>query len=725
MKVYDAAGIRNIACVGHSGAGKTQLVSAMLFDAGTVNRLGKVDEGTTVTDFDDEEIARKHTLCSSPAFAEWNKTKINLIDTPGVANFISDTRAAMRVVDATLFVVDAVAGVEVQTEAIWKIAQEQNLPRMIALNRYDRERANLDRALESLRAAFGRTVVPLTLPIGEEKNFSGVIDLVSQRALTFAADGTGTMTAGEIPAALRDKAAAERDALIEMIAEADDALMERFFEEGTLSPEEMMMGLKRGVMSGRLFPLFCTSALMNIGIQPLLDAIIAYAPSPLERPFVARKRRTGFASSAGAGAGANGTAMAAASMEDTGEYEPIPVAAAESAPYTAFVWKTVADPFAGRITLFRVVSGSLRADSTVHNLSRDIPERLGHLLIQQGKTTIQVPEIKAGDIGAVAKLKETQSGETIGDKNTAFEFPALVFPEPLLSYAIEPKSRGDEDKISTSLHRLQEEDPTIHYSRDPQTKEALLSGQGQTHIEVTVAKLKRRFGVDVNLKLPRIPYRETITMPTEAHGRHKKQTGGHGQFGDCKIRMEPLPRGSEFEFVDDIFGGSIPRQFIPAVEKGIQESRLRGYLAGYPVVDFRVTVFDGSYHAVDSNELSFKMAGSIAFRDAMSKARPTLLEPVMNVEVYGPSEYAGDLMGDLNSRRGRISGMDTRGNLTIIKAQVPMSEMLTYEQHLTSATGGRGSYSMDYSHYEEVPSHLQGKIIEKHKAERAGVHEEE
>ena len=427
----------------------------------------------------------------------------------------------------------------------------------------------------------------------------------------------------------------------------------------------------------------------------------------------------------GTAAGAATAFAAGADAAEDEEAETVAVAAAENAPYTAFVWKTVADPFAGRITLFRVVSGSVRADTTVHNLSRDVPERLGHLLIQQGKTTVQVPEIKAGDIGAVAKLKETQSGETIGDKNTAFEFPALMFPEPLLSYAIEPKSRGDEDKISTSLHRLQEEDPTIHYSRDPQTKEALLSGQGQLHIEVTVAKLKRRFGVDVNLKLPRIPYRETITMPTEAHGRHKKQTGGHGQFGDCKIRMEPLPRGSEFEFVDDIFGGSIPRQYVPAVEKGIQESRLRGYLAGYPVVDFRVTVFDGSYHAVDSNELSFKMAGSIAFRDAMSKARPTLLEPVMNVEVYGPSEYAGDLMGDLNSRRGRISGMDTRGNLTIIKAQVPMSEMLTYEQHLTSATGGRGSYSMDYSHYEEVPSHLQAKIIEKHKAERAGIHEEE
>lgn len=698
MKVYDAAGIRNIALVGHSGSGKTQLAAAMLFDAGTVNRLGKVDEGTTVTDFDEEEVARKHTLSSTPAYLEWNKAKINLIDTPGVANFISDTRAALSVVDAALFVVDAVSGVEVQTEAVWKITQDQNLPRLIALNRLDRERASLDRALESLRAAFGRTVVPLTLPIGEEKNFKGVIDLVNLRALTFATDGSGTMTSGDVPAAQADAAQHAREALIEMIAEADDALMERFFEEGTLTGEEMTAGLKRGTAAGRLFPLFCTSALVNIGVQPLLDAIVNYVPSPAERPFTAKRRQ--------------------------GD-ETLDVAAADGAPYSAFVWKTVADPFAGRITLFRVVTGSMKADSTVHNLSRDIPERLGHLLVLQGKNNTQVPEIKAGDLGAVAKLKETQSSDTVADKSSAFEFPKLHFPEPLLSYAIEPKSRGDEDKISTSLHRLQEEDPTIHYSRDPQTKEALLSGQGQLHIEVTVAKLKRRFGVEVALKLPRIPYRETITIPTEAHGRHKKQTGGHGQFGDCKIRMEPLPRGSEFEFVDDIFGGSIPRQFVPAVEKGIQESRLRGYLAGYPVVDFRVTVFDGSYHPVDSNELSFKMAGSIAFKDGMGKARPTLLEPVMNVEVYGPSEYAGDLMGDLNSRRGRISGMDTRGNLTIIKAQVPMAEMLTYEQHLTSATGGRGSYSMDYSHYEEVPSHLQAKIIEKAKAERAGVHAEE
>jgi elongation factor G len=375
--------------------------------------------------------------------------------------------------------------------------------------------------------------------------------------------------------------------------------------------------------------------------------------------------------------------------------------------------------------MFRVVTGALKSDSTIYNKTRDVQERFGSLQLLQGKTATTVPEIKAGDLGAVAKLKDTLTNDTLGDKSDPLMFPPVKFPEPVLAYAIEPKTRGDEDKISTSIHRLEEEDPSIHYSRDPQTKELLLSGQGQLHIEVTVAKLKRRFGVDVNLKPPRIPYRETIKSPTEAHGRHKKQTGGHGQFGDCKIKVEPLPRGTDFEFVDDIFGGAIPRQFIPAVEKGIQDARTRGYLAGYPMVDFRVTVIDGSYHDVDSNELSFKMAGSLAFKDAMSRARPTILEPIMNVEVYAPSDFAGDLMGDLNGRRGRIGGMDTRGAMTIIKAQVPMSEMLTYEQHLTSATGGRGSYHMEYSHYDEVPSHLQTKIIAAAKAERAGVEVEE
>jgi elongation factor G len=694
MRVFDAPSIRNVALVGHSGAGKTQLVSAMLFDAGVVNRLGRVDDGTTVTDYDEEEIARKHTLGSSLAWLEWNKIKINLVDTPGIANFLSDTRGALRVTDAALLVVDAVAGVQVQTEAVWRIAQEADLPRLIVLNRCDRERASLERALESLRSTFGRTVVPITIPIGEERDFRGVIDLVSMKALTFKTDGSGAMTSGDIPADHADAAKAARDALIELIAEADDALMERFFEEGTLTSDEVTQGLRRAIAQSKLFPVLCASATTNVGIQPILDALVAYAPAPSDRPFSATRRD---------GSG------------------PVDVPASKAAPYSAFVWRTVADPFAGRITLFRVVSGSLRQDSTVNNVTRDIQERLGHLLVLQGKTHTSVQELEAGDLGAVAKLKETQSGDTLADKQTPFTFPKLIFAEPVLSYAIEPKSRGDEEKISTSLHRLQEEDPTVHYSRDPQTKESLLSGQGQVHIEVTVAKLKRRFGVEVTLKLPRIPYRETITVPADAHGRHKKQTGGHGQFGDCKIRVEPLPRGQDFEFVDEIFGGSIPRQFVPAVEKGIQDARTRGYLAGYPMVDFRATVYDGSFHPVDSNELSFKMAGSLAYKDAMSKARPTILEPVMNVEVQGPSEYAGDLMGDLNSRRGRIAGMDTRGATTIIRAQVPMSEMLTYEQHLTSATGGRGAYSMDYSHYEEVPTHLQSKIIAQAKAERAGT----
>jgi elongation factor G len=693
MKVYDAPNLRNVALIGHSGAGKTQLVSALLYDAGAVNRFGRVDEGTTVTDYDEEEIARRHTLSSSLAYVEWNKTKINFIDTPGMANFLSDARAALRVADAALVVVDAVAGVEVSTEKIWAAAEELEAPRLVVLNRLDRERASVDRSLDSLRGAFGRSVVPVQLPIGEEKSFRGVVDLVAMKAWTFATDGSGKPSESPIPPELEGRAQTARDALIEMVAEADDTLMERFFDTGTLTQEELLSGLKRGVSAGRVFPVLCASAAANIGIQPLLDAILTFVPSPADRPV------------------------------KIGEDQRIE--ARDSGAAAAFVWKTVADPFAGRITLFRVLSGTLKADTTVHNLTRDVPERLGHILVLQGKTQTNVPEIKAGDLGAVAKLKETLTSDVLADRSAKVSLPPIKFPEPVISYAIEPKSRGDEEKISTALHRLQEEDPSISYNRDQQTKELLLSGQGQSHIEVTVAKLKRRFGVEVNLKLPRIPYRETITAATEAHGRHKKQTGGHGQFGDCKVKFEPLPRGSDFEFVDDIFGGSIPRQFIPAVEKGIQDARLRGFLAGYPMVDFRATVFDGSFHQVDSNELSFKMAGSLAFKDGMSRARPTLLEPVMDVEVYAPSDYAGDLMGDLNSRRGRIGGMDTRGSSTIIRAKVPMSEMLTYEQHLTSATGGRGSYHMEFSHYEEVPQHLHGKIVSAAKAERGQeAHEE-
>jgi len=697
MKVFDAAAIRNVALVGHSGGGKTQLASALLFDTGAANRFGKVDDGTTITDYDEEAIARKHTLAASPAFFEWNKCKVNLIDTPGMGNFFGDTRAALRVVEAAVVVVDAVGGVQVSTEKAWETAEELQLPRILVCNRLDRERASLERALASMRSVLGRNCVPVQMPIGEEKDFKGVIDLVGMKAYMFAPDESGKMTEEAVPAALSADAEANRTALIEMVAEADDALMEKFFEAGTLTQEELTEGLTRAIRAAKLFPVFCTSATKNIGIQLLANGLVTYVASPADRP--------------GQGVTASG--------------EAVTLPASDSGPLLLWVWKTMADPFAGRVTLFRVLSGVLKADVTVHNLTRDVSERFGHLLVLEGKTQTHVPELHAGDIGAVAKLKDTHTSDVLGDKKAGFSPKPISFLEPVLAYAIQPKNRSDEDKIGPAIHRLLEEDPSIAYTRDPQTHDLLLSGQGQLHIEVTVAKLRRRFGVEVTLKPPQIPYRETITAKTEAHGRHKKQTGGHGQFGDCKIRVEPLKRGADFEFVDDIFGGAIPRQFVPAVEKGIQDARLRGYLAGYPMVDFRVTVFDGSYHDVDSNELSFRMAGRLAFKDAMTRARPTLLEPIMNVEVHAPSEFAGDLMGDLNSRRGRIAGMDTRGTATIIKATVPMSEMLTYEQTLTSFTGGRGGYHMEFSHYDEVPGHLHGKIVAASKAERGEIKEEE
>jgi elongation factor G len=697
MKVYDPASIRNVAVVGHSGSGKTQLVSALLFNAGAVTRFGKVDEGTTVTDYDEEEIHRKHTLSAALAHLEWRKNKINLIDTPGMGNFLADARAALCAADAALVVVDANSGVQVSTEKVWAEADQASLPRLVVVNRLDRDRASFERAMQSIHDHLGRSCVAMQIPIGAERDFHGVIDVAMMRMYTFARDESGKITEGDVPAEFQEQAMAAREVLLEAVAEADETLMEAFFANGTLTQEQLVGGLVRAVHAGKLFPVCCASGVRNIGAQPICDAILNVLPSPADRPF--------------AGLDAKG--------------EPARREALEKSPLVVWVWKTIADQFAGRITMFRVVSGVLKADSTIHNVSRDAPERIGHLLLLEGKTQTQVPEIHAGDLGAVAKLKDTHTNDTLGDKNAGFRGKPLEFPEPMIAYAILPKSRGDEDKIGPSMQRLVEEDPSIGYTRDGQTHDLLLAGQGQLHIEVTVAKLRRRFGVEVTLKPPHIPYRETITAKTEAHGRHKKQTGGHGQFGDCKIRVEPLKRGSDFEFVDDIFGGSIPRNFIPAVEKGIQETRVRGYLAGYPMVDFRVTVYDGSYHDVDSNELSFKMAGRLAFRDAMTRARPTLLEPIMTVEVYAPSEHAGDLMGDLNSRRGRIAGMDTKGHSTVIKAHVPMAEMLTYEQQLTSHTGGRGAYHMEFSHYDEVPSHLHAKIISASKAERAGVHSEE
>lgn len=697
MKVFDAAALRNVAFVGHSGAGKTQLVSSLLFDTGAVTRLGRVDDGTAVTDYDEEAVARHHTLSASPAFFEWNGCKINVVDTPGSGSFLSDTRAALRVADAAIVVVDAVGGVEVSTEKAWDTAAHLDLPRLIVCNRLDRDRAGFDRAIESVRAAFGRACHPLQLPIGHDASFRGVVDLLTMRATTFGDDGLGTPMEGEVPADLRDAAEAARTSLIELVAEGDDGLMAHFFENGTLDENELADGLRRAIAGARIFPVLCASALRNIGVPLLADAIVSFVPSPAERAF-------------------RGVATDGRGVE---------IAADAGGPLVLYVWKTIADQFAGRVTLFRVVSGTLKADSAVHNVTRDVAERFGHLLVLEGKTQVHVSEIGAGDFGAVAKLKDTHTGDTLGDRATRSAIPPIEFPEPVLAYAITPRSRSDEDRIGPAMQRLRDEDPSIGYTRDDETHDLLLSGQGQLHIDVTVARLRRRFGVEVELKPPHVPYRETLTQSVEAHGRHKKQTGGHGQFGDCKVRFEPLPRGTDFEFVDDIFGGAIPRQFVPAVEKGIREARQRGLVAGYPVVDFRATVVDGAYHDVDSNELSFKMAGRLAFRDAMNRCRPTLLEPVMTVEVHTPSECVGDVMGDLNGRRGRIAGMDTQGNVTVIRATVPMAEMLTYEQVLTSQTGGRGGHHMALSHYDEVPAHLQARIIAQAKAERGELKEEE
>jgi elongation factor G len=699
MKVYDAPNIRNVALVGHGGCGKTSLASALLFDAGAVNRQGRVDDGTTVTDFDQDEIERKISLLAAPAFAEWKKSKVNLIDAPGYANFLSEARSALRVVDAALVVVDAVAGVEVQTEKVWAFAEEYGLARLVVVNRMDRENASYERALERIQAAFGRSAVPVAVPVGEERAFRGVVDLVSEKAQVYGDDASGKFQQADVPAAQQETVKSWREKLVEMVAESDEKLMEEFFEKGTLSQEQLGGGLRRAVAAGRVFPVLPASSLLNTGVHAVLDAIVDLLPSPADR---------------GEAKGTDPSTKAEATRKPSA-----------AAPLSAFVFKTLVDPHAGRITLFRVYSGALKSDTVVHNASRDAAERVGSLVLLQGKAQTPVPEIQAGDIGAVAKLKDTQTGDTLADKAHPIVYPPVVFPEPATTFAIEPKTRGDDDKISTALQRLLEEDPVLRVSRDAQTHEMLLSGMGQLHIEVVVARLRKRYKVEVNLKKPKIPYRETIKASAEAHGRHKKQTGGHGQFGDCRIRLKPLPRGSDFKFVDDIFGGSIPRNFIPAVEKGIQEARIKGFLAGYPMVDFQVELYDGQYHDVDSSEMSFKIAGSLAFKDGIPKCRPTILEPIMSVEIAVPDEYAGAVMGDLSSRRGRPQGMEPRGSLQIIKAEVPLSEMLSYDAELTSMTGARGSYHMEMDHYDEVPAHLQEKIVAAAKAERGDVKDEE
>jgi elongation factor G len=699
VKVYTGENVRNVALVGHGHAGKTSLVSAMLYTAGATQRQGRVDDGSATTDYDEEEITRKMSIATSLAYAEWGQTKINLLDTPGFNMFVHEAKMVLPVVDAAVVVVDGVAGVEVVTERVWNYCEEYKTPRVIVASRMDRERADAERVLDSLTRAFGRSVVPLELPIGKEKNLSGVVDLVNMKAYTYELGGNGKGKEGEIPANMKDAAQEAHEKLVELVAEGDDALMEKFFDAGTLSEQDLIPALHNAIREDKIFPVLFASGLGNVSTDRLMDFIVDFTPAATEHESIRGEVTSG-----------NG--------------EPPARKESDAEPVSVYVFKTVSDPFAGRISYFKVFSGVLKNDASLANFNRSSQEKFAHISVMQGKTAAPVNELHAGDIGAVAKLKDTLTGDTLGDKSAPIQYPHVKLPEPAITFAIEPKSRSDEDKLGPGIHKMLEEDAMLRFFRDQQTREFLIAGTGQQHIEVVVAKLKKRYHTEVVLKAPKVPYRETIRGRADVQGKHKKQTGGHGQYGDCKIKMEPLPRGSEFEFVNDIFGGAIPKNYIPAIEKGIKDAASRGYLAGFPVVDFKVVLYDGSYHDVDSNDMSFQMAGRIAFKKAIEQAKPTILEPIMHVEITVPDEFAGSIMGDLNARRGRIQGMDNKGGNTIVKAEVPMSEMLTYGADLTSMTQGRGSFNMEMHHYDVVPGQLQEKIIEKAKAERGEVKEE-
>jgi elongation factor G len=708
MKSYQGSEIRNVAVVGHAHSGKTTLISALLHAARMTPELGRVEDGSAVTAYDEEEVSRRTTMQNAVAFAEWNGVKVNLVDTPGFHMFVHEAKSAMMPVESALLVVNTPNGVEPMTDRVWTYAEEFNLPRVIVLNQMDHPRAAaaVDPALEALRSRFGRNLIPVQLPIANGKGFEGIVDLVTMEAFYYTPNGDGSGKIGQIPAHMQDAAKAAHEVLVELVAEGKDELMEEFFAEGTIPEQHLITALHEAIREDRIFPVLFASGATNVATDHLLDFLKVYAPAPIERaPVAARAVLQAVATNGHAenfeaqvNAGASNQEFVMRKMDD---HEPA----------SLFVYKTMTDPFAGRISFFKVFSGVVKNDAAVANYSRRGTEKLAHLSIMQGHTSVPVTELHAGDLGAVAKLKDTFTCDTLGEKGHEIFFEPVCMPEAAMTYAIEPKTRADEDKLAPAVHKLMEEDLLVRFFRDPQTNEFLIAGAGQPHIEAIVSRLRRRYHAEVTLKAPKVPYRETIRGRAEAQGRHKKQTGGHGQFGDCKIRIEPLPRGSGFQFENDIFGGSIPRQFVPAVEKGIVESAARGYLAGYPVVDFKVTVFDGSYHDVDSNELSFKMAGRIAFRKCMEQAKPALLEPIMRVEIDAPDEFAGTLMGDLNQRRGRVQGMESRGVSTVVRAEVPMSEMLSYGQSLTAMTQGRGSFHMEMDHYDVVPQPIAEKIL--------------
>ncbi len=687
MPAVDPSKIRNVAVIGHRGTGKTCLTEAILFTSGAVNRQGAIEQGTTVADYDEDEKKRQLSISASLCHTTWRNRNINIIDTPGDPSFHADTIASLRVVEGALVVVGAPMGLEVQHERLWKQCEDNGVSRVIYVNMMDRERADFFAALEQLQEAFGQGAVAAQLPIGKEEGFKGMVDLLTMKAFLY--DG-GKETEGPVPDDMAAQVEEYREKLMDAVAENDDGVMEKYLEGQELSDEELYHALKAGVVAGTVFPVGVGCATRNTGIDHMLDLIVDAIPSPARRPAV----------------------MAV----DAGSGEEVEIHCDGGEPLAAFVFKTMADQFSGRINVMRVFAGELKSDSNVINPVSKAKERIGQLLRLQGKDSSPVDALGPGDIGAIAKLKDTKTGDSLCADSRQVTFPPLVFPNPVMSFAVEPKSKGDDEKIGTGLKRLQEEDPTLVVQRDPQTNELVVSGLSQVHVEVVMDRVKRRFGAEVNLKPPRVPYLETIRRKAEAQGKYKKQTGGRGQYGDAWLRVEPRLRGEGFEFVDQVVGGVIPRGFIPAVEKGVVEAMKEGELSGHPIVDMKVTVYDGSHHPVDSSEMAFKIAASMGLKKAIEKADPVLLEPIMSVRVTIPEENVGDIIGDMNSRRGKVLGMEPKGKMAQVNVEAPLAEMLSYAPDLRSMTGGRGDYTMEFLRYEEVPAHLSQKVIDQERA---------
>ena len=677
--------IRNLALIGHGGCGKTSLAEALLFGAGATSRLGKVDDGSSVLDFEPEEIKRKITISTSFHHYQWKKYTVYLADTPGDDNFLADTRATLHVADSAVVVVDAVDGVKVGTEKVWQAANLQHLPRLIFINKMDRERADFHQVLKEIQDVLEVQAVPISLPIGREAGFKGVVDLISRKAYLGQAGAAGKLEATAIPDDLKEEVEVRRNDLLNFAAESDDALIEKFLEEGELTPEEIYQGLRQGTLKGNFVPVLCGATRDNLGYPLLLEAINFFLPAPEDRGEI--------------------------KGENPATKAEVTFAADPDGPLAAQVFKTVADPYAGRLSIFRIYAGTMAADSTVYNANKGVPERFGQLFLLEGKGQKAVPSLGPGAFGAVAKLKETVSGDTLTAEGHPVILPPIPTSRPMVTFALEPKKQGEEDKVFSSFSKLIEEDPSLMLARNAETKEILLSGVGSVHIEATAEKLKRKFGVEVNLKPQKVPYRETIKGTVKVQGKHKRQSGGRGQYGDTWLELEPLPKGSGFEFVDKIVGGAIPKQYIPSVEKGIAEAKNTGILAGFPVVDFRVSLYDGSFHDVDSSDMAFKIAGSKGFKKGCEQANPTLLEPIMKMVVTVPEENMGDIIGDLNGRRGRVLGVEADGRQQVVTAHVPMTEVLLYAPDLISKTGGRGTYEMEFDHYEEVPPHQAEKIV--------------